>query len=375
MSDALSVNVRRRTEGFTLDVSFETPPGITGIIGRSGAGKTMTLQTIAGLSRPDSGRISLGGETFLDTENNIFVPPERRHIGYVFQEARLFPHLTVARNLDYGLMRRGPETPIPRDDVIDLLGLRPLLDRQPHGLSGGEAQRVAIGRALLSAPRLLLMDEPLANLDIGRRREIMPFLEALHERLRLPVIFVSHNMEEVVRLADRVVVFEGGRIAARGEVADVLNRVDIQNLILGESGDDGLGTILDARVVSHDETENLTELEGDGFRLFVQRLTQQPGARVRLRLRARDVTIATETPHGLSVQNIIEGKIEALHQSGKGQVDVKIATSAGSTCLHALVTSRAARLLGLRTGMPVWGLVKTVAIAGSANEHRMTESS
>ena len=375
MSDALSVNVRRRTEGFTLDVSFETPPGITGIIGRSGAGKTMTLQTIAGLSRPDSGRISLGGETFLDTENNIFVPPERRHIGYVFQEARLFPHLTVARNLDYGLMRRGPETPIPRDDVIDLLGLRPLLDRQPHGLSGGEAQRVAIGRALLSAPRLLLMDEPLANLDIGRRREIMPFLEALHERLRLPMIFVSHNMEEVVRLADRVVVFEGGRIAARGEVADVLNRVDIQNLILGESGDDGLGTILDARVVSHDETENLTELEGDGFRLFVQRLTQQPGARVRLRLRARDVTIATETPHGLSVQNIIEGKIEALHQSGKGQVDVKIATSAGSTCLHALVTSRAARLLGLRTGMPVWGLVKTVAIAGSANEHRMTESS
>lgn len=375
MSDALSVNIRRRTGGFTLDVSFETPPGITGIIGRSGAGKTMTLQAIAGLSRPDSGRISLGGETFLDTENNIFVPPERRHIGYVFQEARLFPHLTVARNLDYGLMRRGPETPIPRDDVIDLLGLRPLLDRQPHGLSGGEAQRVAIGRALLSAPRLLLMDEPLANLDIGRRREIMPFLEALHEKLRLPVIFVSHNMEEVVRLADRVVVFEGGRIAARGEVADVLNRVDIQNLILGESGDDGLGTILDARVVSHDETENLTELEGDGFRLFVQRLTQQPGARVRVRLRARDVTIATEAPRGLSVQNIIEGKIEALHQSGKGQVDVKIATSAGSTCLHALVTSRAARLLGLRTGMPVWGLVKTVAIAGSANEHRMTESS
>jgi molybdate transport system ATP-binding protein len=217
------------------------------------------------------------------------------------------------------------------------------------------------------------MDEPLANLDIARRREVMPFLEALHEKLHLPIIFVSHNMEEVVRLADRVVVFDGGRVTVKGDMAEVLNRVDVQNLILGESGDDGLGTILNARVESHDDAENLTELAGNGFNLFVQRLPQPAGASVRLRLRARDVTIATTVPHGLSVQNVIEGNIEALEEAGKGQVDVSIRTREGETLLHALVTGRAARLLNLETGMPVWGLIKTVAIAGSASENRMTD--
>ncbi|WP_421860670.1 molybdenum ABC transporter ATP-binding protein [Parvibaculum sp.] len=373
MNATLSVEIKRQIEDFTLDVAFDAPPGVTGIIGRSGAGKTMTLQAIAGLSRPESARIALGSDIYTDTARNIFIGPEKRHIGYVFQEARLFPHLTVAGNLDYGLTRRGPDTPIPREEVIGLLGLRHLLDRRPHGLSGGEAQRVAIGRALLSAPHLLLMDEPLANLDIARRREIMPFLEALHERLRLPVIFVSHNMEEVVRLADRVVVFEGGRVAAKGDMAEVLNRVDVQNLILGESGDDGLGTILNARIESHDDAENLTEVAGNGFNLFVQRLPQSAGASVRLRLRARDVTIATAAPHGLSVQNVIEGNIEALEEAGTGQVDVSIRTREGETLLHALVTGRAARLLNLETGMPVWGLIKTVAIAGSASENRMAD--
>ena len=374
MNDALSVKINRRMGDFTLDIAFEAPPGVTGIIGRSGAGKTMTLQAIAGLDRPDGGRISLGDETFFDRDQRIFVAPESRHIGYVFQEARLFPHLTVTRNLDYGLVRRGPDTPIPRDEVIDLLGLRALLDRQPHGLSGGEAQRVAIGRALLSTPRLLLMDEPLANLDIGRRREIMPFLERLHERLRLPVVFVSHNMEEVVRLADRVVVFEAGRVVACGGVAEVLNRIDIQNLILGESDDESLGTIFDMHIESHDDRENLTEISGNGLTLFVQRLEQPAGTSVRLRLRARDITIATEAPRGLSVQNVIAGKIETLKEASKGQVDVGIRTTSGDALLHALVTTRAARLLNLEAGMPVWGLIKTVAIAGSAAEHRLPES-
>lgn len=374
MNDALSVNINRRMGDFSLDIAFEAPPGVTGIIGRSGAGKTMTLHAIAGLARPDKGRISLGAETFFDGEQRIFVAPESRHIGYVFQEARLFPHLTVTRNLDYGLVRRGPETPIPRDEVIDLLGLRPLLNRQPHGLSGGEAQRVAIGRALLSTPRLLLMDEPLANLDIGRRREILPFLERLHERLRLPVVFVSHNMEEVVRLADRVVVFEAGRVVACGDVAEVLNRIDIQNLILGESDDESLGTIFDMHIESHDDRENLTEISGNGLTLFVQRLEQPAGTSVRIRLRARDITIATEAPRGLSVQNVIAGKIETLKEAGKGQVDVSIRTTGEDALLHALVTARAARLLNLEAGMPVWGLIKTVAIAGSAAEHRLPES-
>ena len=167
---------------------------MTGIVGPSGAGKTMALQAIAGLNKPDRARIALGADVFADTKTGVFIPPEKRRIGYVFQEARLFPHMTVAANLDYGLTRQGPDAPVPKDEVIDLLGIAPLLPRQPHSLSGGEAQRVAIGRALLRAPRLLLMDEPLASLDVRRRREIMPFLEALHRRLRLPVIFVSHNI-------------------------------------------------------------------------------------------------------------------------------------------------------------------------------------
>lgn len=373
MIATLSVEIRRRVGDFILDVTFEAPPGVTGIVGRSGAGKTMTLQAIAGLSKPDSARIALGEEIFADTARNIHLKAEHRHIGYVFQEARLFPHLTVERNLDYGLMRRGPETPIPRNEVIDLLGLRHLLARQPHGLSGGEAQRVAIGRALLSAPRLLLMDEPLASLDVGRRREIIPFLEALHERLHLPVVFVSHNMDEVVRLADRVVVFEGGHVVASGDVAAVLNRIDVQNLILGGSDDEGLGTILDARVTTHDDDENLTELAGPGFRLLVQRLQRPIGASIRLRLRARDVTIATERPHKLSVQNVIDGRIESLEDVGGGQVDVSIQTLEGGTLLHALVTGRAARLLHLEIGMPVWGLLKTVAIAGRTSVHGPAE--
>lgn len=373
MTATLSVEIRRRAGDFSLDVAFEAPPGITGIIGRSGAGKTMTLQAIAGLSKPDSARIALGEEIFADTAKNIHLKTEKRHIGYVFQEARLFPHLTVERNLDYGLMRRGPETPIPRNEVIDLLGLRHLLTRHPHGLSGGEAQRVAIGRALLSAPRLLLMDEPLANLDIGRRREIMPFLDALHERLRLPVIFVSHNMEEIVRLADRVAVLEGGRVVASGGVAEVLNRLDVQNLIMGDSNDDSLGTIMDARIESHDDSENLTELAGCGFRLVVQRLHQPVGASVRFRLHARDIAIATERPRNLSVQNVMDGRIDTLEDAGGGQVDLSIRTLEGGTLFHALVTKRAARLLRLEVGMPVWGLIKTVAIAGAASLYDMAE--
>lgn len=361
---ALSVAIRRQAGNFTLDVSFEAPPGVTGIIGPSGAGKTMALQAIAGLTRPDEARISLGSDVFVDTKRGISLPPEKRNTGYVFQEARLFPHMSVAKNLDYGRKRRGSDMPAARGEIIELLGLAALLHRHPNSLSGGEAQRVAIGRALLSAPRLLLMDEPLASLDIRRRREIMPFLEALHERLRLPVVFVSHNIDEIVRLADRVIVFQGGRIVAEGGVGEVLNRLDVQNLILGETEDDSPGTILDARIDRHDDDDGLTELEGSGFRLAVAKLPLQPGAPVRLRLRARDVALATDAPSNLSIQNVIEGNVRHLTDVGSGQVSVTLETRNGGTLLHAIVTQRAARRLGLTEGMAVWALVKSVAIAG-----------
>ncbi len=364
MTATLSASVARRVNGFNLDISFEAPPGVTGIIGPSGAGKTMALHAIAGLNRPDRARIALGDEIFTDTEQGIFLAPEKRHIGYVFQEARLFPHMSIAANLDYGLRRRGPGAPVPKDEVIHLLGIAPLLEREPHSLSGGEAQRVAIGRALLSAPRLLLMDEPLANLDISRRREVMPFLEALHRRLRLPVVFVSHNIDEIVRLADRVIVLHRGRIAAEGAVSDVLSRLDVQNLIFGEAGNDDLGTIVEAWITSHDDAEHLTELACPGARLFVARLPLTVGAPVRLRLRARDISIATEKPKGLSIQNMIEGEIAALTATGPGQLDVVLRMRDGGASFHALITQRAARQLGLAEGMTVWALVKTVAIAG-----------
>lgn len=371
MTATLSASIARRVNGFSLDISFEAPAGVTGIIGPSGAGKTMALHAIAGLNRPDRARIALGDEIFTDTGQNTFLAPEKRHIGYVFQEARLFPHMSIAANLDYGLKRRGPGAPVPKDEVIRLLGIAPLLEREPHSLSGGEAQRVAIGRALLSAPRLLLMDEPLANLDIGRRREIMPFLEALHRRLQLPVVFVSHNIDEIVRLADRVIVLHRGRIAAEGAVSDVLSRLDVQNLIFGEAGADDLGTIVEARIASHDDAEHLTELTCPGARFFVARLPFAVGMPVRLRLRARDISIATEKPKSLSIQNMIEGEIAALTPTGPGQLEVTLRMRDGSIPFHALITQRAARQLGLTEGMTVWALVKTVAIAGGGKPHSL----
>lgn len=366
----LSVRIARRAEAFSLDVAFEAGSGVTGIIGPSGAGKTMTLEAIAGLARPENGHIALHGETFLDTAQGIFVPPEKRRVGYVFQEARLFPHLSVGENLDYGARRRG-EAGMARAEVVDLLGIGALLDRRPHRLSGGEAQRVAIGRALLSAPRLLLMDEPLASLDIRRRREIMPFLDALHRRLELPILFVSHNIDEIVRLADRVLVLHGGHIVAAGDVAAVLNRLDVQALILGEDGDaTDPATILEARIARHDEAHHLTELDIGGATLALSRLPLPVGATVRLRLHSRDIALATERPTDLSIQNVIEAKIVEIRPAGPAQADVALA--AGSTdapiMLFARVTTRAVERLALAPGRPVWALVKSVALASDIGE-------
>lgn len=369
MSEAsLNVAITQRVEGFALDVAFEAGVGVTGIIGPSGAGKSMTLGAIAGLTRPQNGRITFGDDVFVDTTQGLFLPPERRRVGYVFQEARLFPHLSVAENLDYGAKRRGAASVMSRAEVVDLLGIGALLERRPHRLSGGEAQRIAIGRALLSAPQLLLMDEPLSSLDIRRRREIMPFIEALHRRLDLPTLFVSHNIDEIVRLADRVVVLHGGRVAAIGDVAEVLNRLDVQSLILGEDGSaTDPATIIEARVARHDETYRLTELDIGGATLTVSALPLEIGARVRLRLHARDVALATERPHALSIQNVIEARIADIQPAGPSQLDVEL-TAGPALRLHARITHRAAARLELIQGRPVWALVKSVALANDMNE-------
>lgn len=357
---ALKVELRHALGAFALDLAFEAGAGVTGIIGPSGAGKTSLLSAIAGLLRPDRGRISLGGDVFLDSDRQVSEPPEARRIGYVFQDARLFPHLSVGENLDYGAKRRGGGS-IRRDEAIALLGLGPLLARRPHHLSGGEAQRVAIGRALLSGPRLLLMDEPLASLDVGRRREIMPFIEALHRRVDMPVLYVSHNIDEIVRLADRVIVMREGKIAAAGTVADVLNRADIQALVLGDRAPADPSTIVEATVARHDEAHRLTEVAFAGATVSLPRLDLAPGAPVRLRLHARDIAIATERPVSLSIQNAIEARLAALVPAGEAQVDAKLAV--GAVTLTARITRRAAERLALREGMTVWALVKSVVLA------------
>jgi molybdate transport system ATP-binding protein len=362
----LSVEIKRRAGAFVLDAAFEAGNGVTGIAGPSGSGKSMTLQAIAGLAAPNEGRIVFDGETFVDTTRRFSLPPERRRIGYVFQDPCLFPHMTVAQNLDYGANRRTAGGDVSRDEVIELLGLATLLDRRPHRLSGGEAQRVAIGRALLSAPRLILMDEPLSSLDIRRRREIMPFIEALHHRLDLPIIYVSHNIDEIVRLADRVVVLHAGKVAARGNVAEVLNRPDMQRLILGEDiRDADLATIVDACISRHDDRHNLSELNFGNATLTLTQLALPVGASVRLRIHARDVAIATERPQGLSIQNVIEAEIGELRPAGVGQVDLLLAV-AGTPGLTARITMRAAERLALAPGMHVWALVKSVALASGA---------
>lgn len=359
----LDIRIRRGAGTFAIDLAFEAGKGITGLIGPSGAGKSMTLETIAGLARPDAGRVALDDDVFVDTERGIFLPPEKRRIGFVFQDPLLFPHLSVAENLDYGARRHPPAGSVSRDDVIDLLGLDALLDRRPHRLSGGEAQRVAIGRALLSNPRLILMDEPLSSLDTRRRREIMPFIEALHRRLDLPILYVSHNIDEIVRLADRVLVLNGGSLLASGDVAAILNRNDIQSLILGEDERDAdPATIVEAAVTRHDEAHHLTELAFGSAALSLTHLRLPVGAKVRLRIHARDIAIATERPHGLSIQNVIEARIAALSPAGAAQIDVLLSI-AGAPDLRARITARAAGQLSLAPGATVWALVKSVVLA------------
>ncbi|MGV8996112.1 MAG: molybdenum ABC transporter ATP-binding protein [Parvibaculaceae bacterium] len=356
----LHVQVKRKIDAFALDVSFVAPHGVTGIIGPSGAGKSMLLQMIAGLQRPDEAVITFGEKTLTNTSRRIHLPPEKRRIAYVFQDALLFPHLSVAQNLDYGARRRRGVPTVSRDDVIDLLGLEPLLVRRPHHLSGGEAQRVSVGRALLSDPQLLLMDEPLSALDPRRRADIMPFIEALHRRLDLPVLYVSHNIDEITRLADRVVVLHQGSLAASGDVAFVLNRPEIQQLILGNDNSDPTA-IVEARVEAHDEAAQVTVLVLGAERISMALLPDPIGSIVRLRIHARDVAIATERPNGISIQNILEARITDIEPTASGQIDVTMSLT-GAHMLKSRITRRACDTLDLKPNRQVWALIKSVAL-------------
>jgi molybdate transport system ATP-binding protein len=342
---------------FQLEADFQVPAtGVLALFGRSGTGKTTLVNMLAGLVRPDHGRIAVAGNRLFDSAAGIDLPPERRRIGYVFQEGRLFPHLDVHRNLLYGQQRAPQGEPgFGLAAILDLLGIGPLLRRRPANLSGGEKQRVAIGRALLSKPRLLLLDEPLAALDAERKGEILPFIERLRDELQLPIVYVSHDAGEILRLADHVLILDGGRIAATGAVADVFGSPALQRLV----GEEDAGAVLEARVASHDDDFNLSRLAIKGGVLIVPRVAAAPGTTLRLRIRARDVSLALERPRQISILNVIPARVRAIHPTQGAHVDVEL--DAGSA-LWARITARSARDLGLSEGRGVFAMVKAVSI-------------
>ena len=355
----LEVALRHRFPGFALDAAFSAPgPGVTALFGPSGCGKSTVLAAVAGLLRPEGGRVALDGVALLDTARGIALPPERRRCGVVFQDARLFPHLSVEANLRYGLRRAPRDAAGPGfEEVVALLGIAPLLGRRPLGLSGGERQRVALGRALLARPKLLLMDEPLAALDAPRRAEVLPFLARLRDAARLPILYVTHALEEVDALADTLVLLEAGRVTAAGPVEALAARADLPALARRRDA----GALLPCIVLAQDFTRGLTRLGFAGGELLAPlRPGLAEGARLRVRLRARDVAVATEPPRGISMHNVLPCTLAGIDPAGV-EWEVFLRLMVGPTPLLARVTRDSVARLSLAPGMPLWALVKSVA--------------
>ncbi len=355
---SLDFAIHKRLGRFTVDAACAADSaGIIALFGPSGAGKTTILRALAGSLRPDRGHIRFGSAVFFDSARRIHLPPNRRRIGYVFQDAKLFPHLRVRDNLLYG-WRRAPvaDRRIGFDEVVALLAIGPLLDRRPAALSGGERQRVALGRALLAQPWLLLMDEPFASLDAGRKAEILPFVERLRDTLRLPVVYVSHALDEVIRLADTIVVLGEGRVIAAGPILDVLARAELRSVF----GTLEYGGVLEAEVIGHDQPFGLSVLGTAGGRLRVPWNGIAPGGRVRVRIRARDVALALCPPEQSSVLNVLAGRVTAI-ESGDGP-DLVVRIDLGGASLPALVTRLAVQQLDLAPGREVHAMIKAVAL-------------
>ena len=351
----VAIHHRFGRDGFMLDVGFDAPQtGVTALFGPSGCGKTSVLATVAGLLRPQQGRVAIGGTVVLDTARGIALPPERRRCAVVFQDARLFPNLSVETNLRYGLRRAPRDAPGPDfDEVVALLGIAPLLGRRPAGLSGGERQRVALGRALLARPRLLLMDEPLASLDAARRAEVLPFLARLRDAARLPILYVTHALEEVDALADHLVLMDHGRVVADGPVAALAARTDLPLAARRDAG-----VLLDCTVGAATQ-DGLARLDFAGGALVTTLHPGPPGTRLRVRMRARDIAVAIEEPRGISTQNILRGTLAGIEPAGEGQ-EVFLRLAIGPSVLLARITRDSVRRLGLRPGMELWALVKAV---------------
>nr|WP_239024399.1 molybdenum ABC transporter ATP-binding protein [Ramlibacter humi] len=345
--------------GFRLDVDLALPDrGITVLFGPSGCGKTTLLRCVAGLERA-RGRVEVTDECWQDDAAGTFLPAWRRRVGYVFQEASLFPHLTVAGNLAYARKRAGHGAgAIAHEQVVELLGIAHLLDRDPAGLSGGERQRVAIARALATHPKLLLLDEPLAAIDPARRREVLPWLENLRDALGLPMLYVTHSADEMARLADTLVLMEAGRAVASGPLTEVLARLD-----LPVARDEEAGALLEGTVAEQDERWHLARVDFGGGSLWLSNDGLPTGRRVRVRVLARDVSMALErpAPGTASIQNVLRCTVAGV-APGSHPSQVVVRLDCGGHALLARVTARAADQLALAPGREAWAQVKSVGL-------------
>lgn len=356
---SLSVNIKHHFQNFDLDVSFEAAKGITMLYGRSGAGKTTIVNALAGLLHPNAGRIEVDGKILYDSDARVDLPTHRRRIGYIFQEGRLFPHLTVRQNLKYG--RWFAKTRSPKSDaahVIDMLGIGALMDRRPDRLSGGEKQRVAIGRALLAHPMFLLADEPLAALDDARKEEILPYFERLRDELEVPIVYVSHSAAEVTRLASTLVVLDKGRLLRAGSTAEVLSDPSITPL-----GAAAAGTLLEATLIAQHDDE-ISEISAGGVTLQLPRVDAPIGTKLRIRIEAQDIIIATTRPTDISALNVLPAIVTSIRMGdGPGAL---VQLHAGANFLLSRVTRRSVKALNLQEGASVFAVLKAVSIPRGA---------
>jgi molybdate transport system ATP-binding protein len=359
----IEASLAHRFPHFSIDVTFRADRrGVTALFGPSGSGKTTIVNAIAGLLRPERGRIVLDGEILLDTEAHIFVPARRRRMGYVFQDARLFPHLSVEGNLLFGARRAETRASLSQfQQIADLLGLRPLLGRKPAKLSGGEKSRVALGRALLAGPRMLLLDEPLAALDRGRKLEILPYLERLRDFSGVPMIYVTHSAEEVARLADDVIVVHNGRIATQGSVFDLLSDPGLDPLVPPDGG------VFPAIIAEH-RADGLTALLFDGGVLLVPRLDRPLQAKLRVRIRADDVILARAHPQAISANNILSAEVLGAPTQHGTHTDVRL--RCGGVKFMARITHASFSRLSLRDGDAVFAIVKSIAMDPDSRANR-----
>jgi molybdate transport system ATP-binding protein len=354
---SLEVSIRHAFKSFTLQADFKTTGPLTVLFGPSGCGKTTVINAIAGLLRSRELRIICGETVLADTAKGIWIPPHLRQVGCVFQEARLLPHLTVSQNLKFGQWFTPSKARYANhDNIVEMLGLGSLLDRRPRQLSGGEKQRVAIGRALLQSPRLLLMDEPLASLDDSRKQEIIPYIERLRDEAKVPIIYVSHALPEVIRLATDVVLMSQGKVVASGPLQQVIPALSSISDVYARDA----GAIIEASVKSFDPETGLTSIHSPAGDLRLAGITMTSGVTFKLHLRATDVTLATEKPVGLSALNILEGTVESIANIDSYSVIASI--KCGNAIIPARITSFSAKSLGISQGKNVYAIIKAMSV-------------